>query len=703
MRFGNDAGLFRGSDVKGLVGGRPFGIVSVTEFGARGDGSTDDTAAIQAAIDAAGEGGVVAVPPGTYGVSSLTLSTGRRLIVDSATLKRLSYNPAVRPVVKCEDDAIIEGVLTIDGNADNVTVGDEDVQYAVQVLGDRVRVGTLRISGFTSGVAHLVNVDGDECAIDDLRGEGSSYSTLRLICSGRGVARKYFMCSRFVSIDAAHKGFVYNGTDGINAIMFDSFYADTSTEEDASDCFLIDSGDPDPAETDTTVVERVGVVYVGNFWGKGSRSNIIKIQHSRAVYLRNVYCENAGLYADGAAIRAWAPYFVIENIETDNRILAYGSIDVRNLTYLGTGDRVVEAYGTLGSEVRIDGLFTKDSGLTNVPIRVSSYGEKHVYVDRYDDTRYNPVSLRTPSPTNDVVLTLGSNNRYTGSPTASTADDRKVQRQPRTFIGDGLPGAGEATWVAGDILINSNNAKGRPHAWRCVTGGDPGTWEVIGQQGLRGTGSAPDFAGQLGHIVAGGLNFLYFAHGDSGPLDWQPVGSVVRTQAATADTTLSETSHTVHVDTSVGPVAITLPAVADYPGREFTIVKLTADTNAVNVVPSGADTINGAASHPLTEQYQYITLRAMAGTGEWVVIAEKPTQPEEAHGTATVPNGSTNVVVAHGLSEAPDLADISVTPTSDLGDATTFWISSPTATEFTINVDIDPGSAGASFAWQVRL
>lgn len=45
--------------------------VSVLDFGAVGDGVTDDTAAIQAAIDSLGAvGGVVEVPPGTYKVSS---------------------------------------------------------------------------------------------------------------------------------------------------------------------------------------------------------------------------------------------------------------------------------------------------------------------------------------------------------------------------------------------------------------------------------------------------------------------------------------------------------------------------------------------------------------------------------------------------------------------------------------------------------
>lgn len=75
----------------------------------------------------------------------------------------------------------------------------------------------------------------------------------------------------------------------------------------------------------------------------------------------------------------------------------------------------------------------------------------------------------------------------------------------------------------------------------------------------------------------------------------------------------------------------------------------------------------------------------------------------ENGGTATVTSGATSIVVTHGCGRTPLISDIVVTPTSTLGSAVRFWISTVTSTQFTINVDVAPGGSGASFAWMTRL
>ena len=75
------------------------GIFSVKDFGAAGDGSTDDTTAIQAAIDGAAEkGGRVHIPPGQYLVTgSLVVKPG--VAVVGAAVAPLYIKPLIGSVI----------------------------------------------------------------------------------------------------------------------------------------------------------------------------------------------------------------------------------------------------------------------------------------------------------------------------------------------------------------------------------------------------------------------------------------------------------------------------------------------------------------------------------------------------------------------------------------------------------------------------
>lgn len=74
-----------------------------------------------------------------------------------------------------------------------------------------------------------------------------------------------------------------------------------------------------------------------------------------------------------------------------------------------------------------------------------------------------------------------------------------------------------------------------------------------------------------------------------------------------------------------------------------------------------------------------------------------------ASGTATVASGATTASVTHGLAATPAAKDILLTPTNSLGSAAKFWVSSPGATTFTINVNTDPGATTATFAWTAQI
>jgi len=69
--------------------------VNVIDYGATGDGSTDDTAAIQAAIDAAAGGDTVVFPVGTYNHTGITVPSHVSLMgLGSRYLCKLAYQGA---------------------------------------------------------------------------------------------------------------------------------------------------------------------------------------------------------------------------------------------------------------------------------------------------------------------------------------------------------------------------------------------------------------------------------------------------------------------------------------------------------------------------------------------------------------------------------------------------------------------------------
>lgn len=72
----------------------------------------------------------------------------------------------------------------------------------------------------------------------------------------------------------------------------------------------------------------------------------------------------------------------------------------------------------------------------------------------------------------------------------------------------------------------------------------------------------------------------------------------------------------------------------------------------------------------------------------------------ESNGTATIAANATSVSVDHGLSSLPSIAEIQVTPLSNMGAAANFWVNDVTESQFTVHVNKAPGVA-IMFAWSV--
>jgi hypothetical protein len=139
-----------------------LGAVSVSAFGAKGDDDTDDTAAIQSAINAVDTGGTVVIPAGTYKITAaLTVATAVT-ITGTGTIHQTA---SAHGFTVTADNVTIEGITLTGRHSGTVTLDvDED---AIHVFGasaaapiSNVTVRDVTISGWGMYGVQLKWVEG---------------------------------------------------------------------------------------------------------------------------------------------------------------------------------------------------------------------------------------------------------------------------------------------------------------------------------------------------------------------------------------------------------------------------------------------------------------------------------------------------------------------------------------------------------------
>jgi hypothetical protein len=100
--------------------------VSVKDFGATGDGTTDDTTAVQAAFNSGA--GAVYVPSGTYLISSVEPASNQLIYGDGATsiFKQKAGANFVRPILISAKSFVTLDSFAIDGNGNAQAAGEQN-------------------------------------------------------------------------------------------------------------------------------------------------------------------------------------------------------------------------------------------------------------------------------------------------------------------------------------------------------------------------------------------------------------------------------------------------------------------------------------------------------------------------------------------------------------------------------------------------
>lgn len=139
-------------------------VFNVKDYGAMGDGATDDTAAINSAISAATNGGTIYLPPGTYVVNPATginLANNTRLTGSGtgSIIKVASHANATGNVVKAQSiSSVSVDNLMIDGNKTNQTNSTNYGLYFGTVTNGTVY--NVWVQNFTGVGIHIYNSTG---------------------------------------------------------------------------------------------------------------------------------------------------------------------------------------------------------------------------------------------------------------------------------------------------------------------------------------------------------------------------------------------------------------------------------------------------------------------------------------------------------------------------------------------------------------
>lgn len=496
--------------------------LSVKEYGAQGDGTTDDTAAVQAAIDAAGkEGGTLLFPPGTYLVTSVGLRPAVRYLGYGATIRRpaeqgkwiRTFDAAKNGYLYSGDEdsapLVIEG-LSFDGNR---AAQSEYLKYQLEQAhllffqADPRRSGRLRV--------RIVNCQFQDCVADAI----SLYTNVDaqiVNCNARDCFRGGITItggySRIQVMNFTAQGKVH--ATGIDVEVDGAGFGGSKRIELIINGLMLPDGDFDVGVHDGSVVLGTNIM-AGAPFNLYARDSMVRISNStfgvgrysgkgnRVVHPGDVTFQNCRFRIDGESddeAHKWAAIHVYWNlsegqernqslklldcdfevgpgiVERDTTYAIYCEADVaeRRNRLLVDGGRISSAFD--------HGVFIKQGGTVRLrdaeieaqtPMFLGSSEQWPI------DALIDRVLIEGP-PRYAVIPTHGPKNRFTHRNVEIDESVNAIETRygivgnqylgRRTVLGENPPTA-TTHGLAGDLYRLKTPMPDQPYEWLCTQTG----------------------------------------------------------------------------------------------------------------------------------------------------------------------------------------------------------------------------------------
>lgn len=542
--------------------------IDVAWYGAVGDGVTDDTAAISAAITAAGANGVVLFRAGKTYIMSTFVSVpanGVTLIGYGATIKASTQALFVFFLFYNRTGGRVEG-LTFDGSWTNaasvnsamVDIGDstnitirncffKDVSsQCIRMFGAclRVQVTGCRFTNFFNGI--FSDDNGSTMPIESIIEGNHFYSANTSAGLSAGIK-----IAGIGNINSRARHVISNNVMNAPGEM------GIEIQTGVNDCTI--SGN--------TIYGAIFGISISGCWRAALTGNVLRANTYIGIEIAD---GSAGITVNGGSVDGLDTAGVAQTFEGIGVGAGCSNVTIGGVT---VGNCLTRAFYILAPHVLV-------SGCTAVVSQANSLG---LHVKNCTDVTFIGNYLRCTSASATDMVTIDSTDAVV----------RRVTVADNTFVGT-IGRFGVFVWCnnfdMSDIEITGNKTQGFVATTAMYN-------ETIG---------------------AGVLTKVWVKDNRGAGLQ-DPTNSLNLPVLATTSSLLLTPIHdTILVDATGGVKTETLPTSVGMAGKEYEVQKRDASGNAVTIAATGGQTFNGAATISLAAQFD--RARVKSDGANWVII-----------------------------------------------------------------------------------